>query len=172
MGNKKVLKEARTIFNNLKTDPNSALFSEEGIDQRLLKKMKKSRYSKDSHLLKLILLADNRDFSDDDKIPTRADYVEKREIDRPTFYSFDGPFQILHADVGNLEFLGKNATIPQYGLAVVDLYSSQIYVYPMRPRKQMLQKMKLFYDQVKSKRKSKRMRLHVDNNFSRLRLRI
>ena len=48
MGNKKVLKEARTIFNNLKTDPNSALISEEKIDQRLLKKMKKSRYSKDS----------------------------------------------------------------------------------------------------------------------------
>ena len=97
--------------------------------------MKKSRYSKDSQLLKLIPLADNRDFSDDDKIPTRADYVEKREIDRPTLYSFDGPFQILHTDVGNLEFLGKNATIPQYALVVVDLYSSKVYVYLMRSRK-------------------------------------
>ena len=77
MENKKVLKEARTIFNNLKTDPNNVLFSEERIDQQLLKKLKKSRYSKDSQLLKLILLADNRDFLDDDKTPTRADYVEK-----------------------------------------------------------------------------------------------
>ena len=112
MKNKKVLKEARTILNNLKTAPNSVLFSEPRIDQRLLKKLKKSRYSKDSQLLKFILLADNRDFLDDDKTPTRADYVEKKEIDRSTLYNFDGPFQLLHTDVGNLEFLGKDATIP------------------------------------------------------------
>ena len=155
MENKKVLKEARTIFNNLKTDPNNVLFSEERIDQRLLKKLKKSRYSKDSQLLKLILLADNRDFLDDDKTPTRADYVEKIEIDRSNLYSFDGPFQLLHGGVGNLEFLGKNATIPQYGLMVVDLYSSKVYVYPMRSRKQILQKMKLFYNKVRSERKNK-----------------
>ena len=30
-----------------------------------------------------------------------------REIDRSTLNSFDGPFQLLHADVGNLEFCGK-----------------------------------------------------------------
>ena len=121
MENKKVLKEARTIFNNLKTAPNSVLFSEPRIDQRLLKKLKKLRYSKDSQLLKVILLADNRDFLDDDKTPARADYVEKKEIDRSTLYSFDGPLQLLHADVGNLEFLGKDATIPQYPLMVVDI---------------------------------------------------
>ena len=67
-------------------------------------------------------MADNKDFFDNDKTPTRTDYVEKREIDRSTLYSFDGPFQLLHAHVGNLEFLGKNATIPQYVLVVVDLY--------------------------------------------------
>ena len=121
MKNKKVLKEARTILNNLKTAPNSVLFSEPRIDQRLLKKLKKLRYSKDSQLLKVILLDDNRDFLDDDKTPARADYVEKKEIDRSTLYSFDGPLQLLHADVGNLEFLGKDATIPQYPLMVVDI---------------------------------------------------
>ena len=58
---------------------------------------------------------------------------------------------LLHADVGNLEFSGKNTTIPQYILAIVDLYSSKVYAYLMRSRKQILQKMKLFYDEVKSK---------------------
>ena len=77
MENKKILKEARTVFNNLKTDPNSVFFSEERIDQRLLKKLEKSKYLKDSQLLKLILFADKKDFLDDDKTPTRADYVEK-----------------------------------------------------------------------------------------------
>ena len=132
MENKEVLKEARTIFNNSETGPNSALLSEERINQRLLKKLKK--YLKDSKLLKLILLADNKDFLDDDKTPTRADYVGKREIDRSTLYSFDGPLQLLHADVGNLEFLGKNATIPPYALVIVNLYSSKVYVYPLRSR--------------------------------------
>ena len=103
-------------------------------------------------------MADNRDFLDDDKTPTITDYVEKRETDRSTLYSFDGPFQLLHTDIGNLEFLGKNATIPQYALMVVDLYLSNLYVYPMRSRKQILQKMKSFYDEVRSKRKNKRMK--------------
>ena len=120
MEDKKVLKEARTIFNSLKTDPNNVLFLEEKINNRLLKKLKKSKYLKDSQLLKLIRLADNKDFLYDDKTPTRIDYVEKIEIDRSTLYSFDGPFQLLHADVGSLEFLGKNATISQYVLLVVD----------------------------------------------------
>ena len=80
MKNKKILKEARTIFNNLETYPNSVLFSEERIDQRLSKKLKKSKCLKDSQLLKLIILADTKDFLDDDKTSTRADYVEKREL--------------------------------------------------------------------------------------------
>ena len=101
MEDKKVLKEARTIFNSLKTDPSTVLFSEEKIDKRLLKKLKNLKYLKDSQLLKLILLADNKNFLDYYKTSTRTGYVEKREIDRSTLYHFDGPFELLHADVGN-----------------------------------------------------------------------
>ena len=72
-----------------------------------MKKLKNSRYKKDSLLSKLILSADNTDLQDEDKIPTRADFFEKRETNRSTLYSFDGPFQLIHADVGNLEVLGK-----------------------------------------------------------------
>ena len=83
------------------------MFSEEKIDKWLLKKLKKSSYGKDNLLLKLKNLAEN-DISQINKtnqIPTRTDYVEKREIDRSTLYSFDGPFQLVHADVANLDFL-------------------------------------------------------------------
>ena len=75
-----------------------------------------------------------------------------KNIDRSILYSFDGPFQLIHADVGNLEFLGKNATIPRYILLAVDLDCSKVYVYPMKSRKQILQKMKLFYDEIKNKK--------------------
>ena len=39
--------------------------------------------------------------------------LKKDDIDRSTLCSFDGPFQLLHASVGNLEFLGKLATDPK-----------------------------------------------------------
>ena len=72
-----------------------------------------------------------------------------------TLYSFDGPFQFIYVDVGNLEFLGKTATVPRYVLLVVDLYSSKVYVYRMHSRKQILQKMKQFYEDIKNKRNIK-----------------
>ena len=103
-------------------------------------------------------------------MPIRTDYVEKREIDRSTLYSFNGPFQLLHADIRNLEFLGKSLTFPQYVLVIVDLYSSKVYTYSMKSRKQILQKMKLFYDEVRSKRKGKRMRLQVDNELQQVKI--
>ena len=40
----------------------------------------------------------------------------------------------------------------------------------MKSRKQILQKMKLFYDEVKNKRKDKRMRLQVDNEFQQVKI--
>ena len=170
MEDKKVLQKARTLFNRLKIDLTSVLFSEELLDKRPLKKLKKSKYAKDTELLKLTNLAHNKKFLDDNKFLTRTDYEEKREIDRSTLYSFDGPFQLLHADVGNLEFLGKNATFPQYVLVIVDLYSLKVYACSMKSRKQILQKMKLFYDKVRSKRKGKRTRLQVDNGFQHVKI--
>ena len=130
MEDKKVLKRARNLFVKLKTDSFSVLFSEELLDNRLLKILKKSKYEKDTEQLKLVNLADGKDFLDDNEVPTRTDYLEEREIDQSTLYSFDGPFQLLHADVGNLEFLGKNATFPQYVLVIIDLYSSKVYTSP------------------------------------------
>ena len=68
--------------------------------------------------------------------------------------------------MGNLEFLEKRATTPRCVLLAVDLYSSNVYVYPMRSRKQILQKMKQFYDDIKNKRNIKKaMHFQVDNEF-------
>ena len=100
----------------------------------------------------------------------RTDYVEKREIDHSTLYSFDGPFQLFHADVGNLEFLGKNATFPQYVLVLVDLFSSKIYTFPMISKKQIRQRLEQFYEEVERKRKGKKMKLQVDLEFQQVRI--
>ena len=170
MDDQKVFKKAKTLFNSLRTDPVSVIFAEEFLDDRLLKKLKKSKYEVDKQLFKIVNLADSKNLLGDDKPPIRTDYVEKREIDRSTLYSFDGPFQLLHADVGNLEFLGKNATFPQCVLVIVDLYSSKVYTYLMKSRKQVLQKVELFYDEVRNKRLGKHMRLQVDSNIQQVRI--
>ena len=74
----------------------------------------------------------NEHFLEDEKstIPIKIIFVEKKDdIDRSTLYSFDGPFQLLHADVGNLELLGKSAADPKYCLLFVDLFISKVYVF-------------------------------------------
>ena len=113
---------------------------------RLLKKLKQSAYSKEKLLLKLIDLIENGigqiNQTKIDQTPARLDYSEKREIDRSTLRSFDGPFQFVHADIASLEFLRKSATAPKYALLIVDLYSSKVYVYPMRSRKQLFEAFK------------------------------
>ena len=49
--------QKKNIFEKLKPNGKSVVFSEEKLNIRLLKKLKKSRYSDDKKLLKLINLA-------------------------------------------------------------------------------------------------------------------
>ena len=73
--------------------------------------------------------------------------------------------------MGNLEFLGKSATVPRFVLLVVDLYSSKVYVYPMRSKKEIPQKMKQFYEEIKIERNiQKAMRRQVDNEFQEVKI--
>ena len=121
-------------------------------------------------MFKLVNFDDNKSIFEKNKASTRADFVEKGEIDRSTLYSFDVPFQLLHVDVGNHEFLGKNTTFQQYVLVIVDLFSSNVYTYSMKSRKQILQILKIFYNNVRNKRKGKKMRLQVDNEFQQVKV--
>ena len=168
---KKNFKIARTIFNRLKTDPSSVVFAEELLDKKLLLKLKKSKHSEDKNLFKLENLLDNKnvDSGPEDGCAKRSDYVEKREIDHSTLYSFHGPFQLVHAGVGNLEFLGKSTSFPQYVLVLVDLFSLKVYTYSMKSRKQIRQKLEKFYKDVKSKRKGT-MKLQVDQEFQQVKI--
>ena len=150
-------KKAKNIFNKLKIDPSSVAFAEETLDKKLLAKLKKSKYAEDKNFFKLVNLINNNVIFDVDNVD-RTNYVEKREIDHSTLYSFSEPFELIHADVGNLEFLGKNATFPRYVLVTVDLFSSKVYAYPMKSRKQIRQRLEQFYEEVETKRKGKQHR--------------
>ena len=75
----KTLQKTKIIFEKLKTDPKSILFSEDKINVKLLKKLKKSLYIKYKQLLKLIDLLENSiEQINDNEVPIRVDYVEKK----------------------------------------------------------------------------------------------
>ena len=163
-------KLVKSNFNKLKIDPSSAAFAEEILDKKLLLKLKKWKYVEDKKNFNLVNLLDQKNVIFEPERVTRTDYVEKREIDHSTLYSFGAPFRLFHAHVANLEFLGKNATFPQYVLVLVDLFSSKVYTYPMKSRKQIRQKLEQFYRDVRSKIKNKKMRLQVDQEFQQVKI--
>ena len=137
-------KKAKNEFEKLKLDPWSVAFAEEILDKKLLVRLKKSKYKEDRNFFSLVNLLENNNVIFDSDNVNRTDYIQKREIDRSTLYSFSAPFELFHADVGNLELLRKNATFPRYVLVLVDLFLSKIYIYPMKSRKQIRQKMEQF----------------------------
>ena len=79
----KILQETKNIFEQIKTDEKSLLFSEEKLHIKLLKKVKRLKCSHDKNLLNLINLAENNiePFYENNEniVPNRLDYVKKKE---------------------------------------------------------------------------------------------
>ena len=71
---------------------------------------------------------------------------------------------MLQADIADIRFLAKSAVDPKYCLLFVNLFTSKIYVYPMKIRSVLARKMELFYNNIKDKRTG-RMRLQTDKEF-------
>ena len=126
------------------------------INDRLFKKLKKSQYLKDKELVKLITSV--KDFETINKnnkniVSIRLDYVEKRDIDRSTIYSIDGPFQLILADIANLEF---------------DMFTSKIYSYPMRSRRNLAKKLNEYYIDVAKRKATKGCVFRLIQSFSKM----
>lgn len=102
-------------------------------------------------------------------ISIKAGFVGKvDDIDRSTLYTLytcDGRFQLLHADVRNLEFLGKYATDPKYCLLFLDLFTSKVFVHPMMSRKLIATKMEFFDKEGGSKSKVKKQGIRQTLNL-------
>ena len=71
----------------------------------------------------------------------------------------------MHADVANLEFLGKSAVDPKYCLPFIDHFTAKVYTYPMKTGKLLSKKMSVFYEDVEAKRKGKKVCLQTDQEF-------
>ena len=102
-----------------------------------------------------------------EKPPLTTQFIEKRsDIDCSILYCFDGPFQLLQADIiAYISFLAKSAVDPKFCLLFVDLFTSKIYTFPLKTRNLLAKKMEQFHNDIQEKRNSKRMRLPTDQEF-------
>ena len=146
----------KNLYNILKQDEESVLFASERINKQLIKKIKRSQYEKDSVFFYLYDKVKDVNIEEENTVPVFAPFIEnKRNIDKSPLYSFNGPFQLLHADIADIRFFSKSAVDPKYCLLFVDLFTQKIYTYPMRKRNILKKKMEEFYVEVSQKRKEK-----------------
>ena len=67
----------------------------------------------------------------------------------------------MHADIAETKFLVKSAVDSKYCLLLVDLFTSKVYVYPIKNRSLLAKKLKLFYEDI-NRKMTERMRLQAD----------
>ena len=156
----------QNLFKNLQKDPRSIFYSIGNLSRSILNKARKSTYDKDKVFVNLYNQLEDKNFYQNNNLPLVTPFVNKRSnIDHSTLYSISKPFELLHADIADIcRCLAKSAVDPKYCLLIVDLFSSKIYVYPMKNRSLLAKKLKLFYEDIKQKRTG-RMRLQTDLEF-------
>ena len=137
-----------------------------------MNKGRRSSYEKDKVFYKLFNTIEDRNIiyeDDENRIPLYTPFVEqKKDIDRSSsLYTINGPLQFFHVDVAFLKFFEKSANDPKYALLCVDLFTSKIYVYTMRKKSNLWQKLELFYKEINLKRNKNdgKMRLQTDLEF-------
>ena len=155
----------QNLFRNLQEDPKSIFYVIENLSRTILNKARKSAYDKDKVFVNLYDQLEDKSIYKNNNLLLDKPFVNKRSnIDHWTLYSFRKPFELLHADIADLRFLLKLAVDPKYSLFAVDLFTSKIYVYPMKNRSLLAKKLKLFYEDIKQKRTAG-MRLQTDLEF-------
>ena len=163
-------KQIKNLFKKLVNDQKSVFFSADKINQTLLNKGRKSIYQKDKVFYNLFKKIDDKDVIYDkekERIPFYTPFTpQKKDIDRSTLFSLNGPMQFFHADIAYLQFLAKSAVDPKFALVCVDLFTSKIYVYTMKSRRNLASKLEIFYKEIQKKRlNNEKMRLQTDQEF-------
>ena len=162
-----IIKRTENLFNALQKNTNSIFYlAGNTITKTLINKASKSVFEKDRLFVDLYKqLEDKTKFKNTDLLPiTTPFYESKSNVDHSTLFSISKPFELLHGDIANTQFLAKSAVDPKYCLLLVDLFTSKVYIYPMKNRSLLAKKLKLFYDDIQNKRTGL-MRFQTDLEF-------
>ena len=175
-------KQVKNLIYKLFDDKNSILYGrniKDVTNNFIKKKLFRSKYNKDiffydflnkNKLLSLKTL--NSLFLKEEKekilIPTVLKKINTREYDRhSTLFSIQGPLELLHADIADINYLKPSASEPKYILLLVDLFSSFIYTYGLKNRKNLYKKLQEFYEKINnSSKKNQHLRIQTDLEFT------
>ena len=158
----------QSLFKTLKNDPKSVFYSVGNLSKTIINKVQKSVY--DKVFVNLYEKLEDKNFHNKETVPLVMPFVEKKSnIDQSTLYSISKPFELLHADIADLRFLAKSAVDPTYCLLVVDLFTSKLFVYPIKNRSLLAKKLEIFYNDIKSKRSGKmHLQTHLEFNQNKI----
>ena len=162
-----IVKRTENLFNSLQKNTNSIFYlAGNTITKTLINKASRSVFEKDRLFVDLYKqIEDKKQFKNSDLLPiTTPFYESKSNVDHSTLFSISKPFELLHGDIADTRFLAKSAVDPKYCLLLVDLFTSKVYIYPMKNRSLLAKKLKLFYDDIQSKRDGL-MKLQTDLEF-------
>ena len=169
-----IIKQVKNLYKLLIKDKNSVFYAADCINKKLINRSKTSFYDNDKVFVKLYKESENikKIYNDENNQPNltlATPFTEKkRDTDCLTLYSFKGLFKLLHADTADLIFLAKSTVNPKYYLLVVNLFTSKIYIYPMKKKHFFKKKLELSYEDISKKRKpNQEIRLQTDQEFQR-----
>ena len=150
-------KQTKNLFNKLITDENSVFYAADRINKTLINKGRKSSYEKDKVFYKLFNVIENRNIiyeNEKERLPVYTPFTEqKKDKDRSTLYTINSPLQFFHADIAYINFLAKSAVDPKFALVCVYLFTSKVYIYTMKKRSNLVNKLEIFYREIQPKRR-------------------
>ena len=156
----------QNLFRRPQNDPKTVFYTVSSLNKTISNKAKKSAYAKHTVFVNLYEKLEDKNFHEKQTLPLATPFIDKESnIDHSTLYSISKPFQLFQADIADLRFLAKSAVDPKCFLLAVDLFTSKIYLYPMKNRSLLAKKLNIFYDNIESKRNGMRMRLQKDLEF-------
>ena len=140
---------ANNLFNALQKNPKNIFYLiGNATSKTLFNKAVKSAFEKDKVFVNLYNQLENnflKKKSNQDSLPITTPFFDfKSNVDHSTLYSIAERFELLHADFADTRFLAKSAVDPKYCLLLVDLFTSKVYIYPIKSRNLLAKKLKLF----------------------------
>ena len=147
-------KRVENLFKNLQKVPKSVFYSTGNLSKSILNKANKSVYEKDKVFVNLYKPLEDKNFDKTLNAPlVTLFFSQKNDVDHSTLYSISNPFDLVRGDIADTRFLAISAVDPKYCLLLVDLFTSKIYVFTMKNRIFLSKKLKLFYEEIKKKKK-------------------
>ena len=76
------------------------------------------------------------------KIVINTPFVQEQSSNQreDMLHTMDGPMQLIHADVADLNFFSKSTVVPKYCLVCVNVFTSKTYTYDMKKKNQLARK--------------------------------